>query len=93
MANIKYLIQEAEEIVEEMSTTHFTTEEARTMVFNTIYGTVADLLYYDRKEDEELRIGAIEYLIEKDIITVDEIVGAFREELVKGVNQYKRGGY
>lgn len=51
----------------------------------TICDLVSDFLYYDRKEDEELPVGAIEELIENGDISVDEIVGIFREELIKSI--------
>lgn len=38
-------------------------------------------IYYDRKECESLPIGAIEKAIADKIITVDEIVDRFRNEL------------
>ena len=37
------------------------------------------LLYYDRKEDEDLRVGAIEEAIAAGEITVDEIVAQFKK--------------
>jgi len=56
----------------------------------TILDTVSDLagrfLYYDRKEDEELPVGAIEKAITAGEITEDEIVQHFRETM------RKRGG-
>jgi len=48
---------------------------------NTIDDLVANFLYYDRKEDEELPRGAIEEMIEKKEATVEEIVGYFWSEL------------
>lgn len=39
------------------------------------------LLYYDRKEDEELPRGEIEAAIEAGEITADEIVTRFSDEL------------
>tara|TARA_R110000772_G_scaffold17946_3_gene50122 strand:+ start:217461 stop:217889 length:429 start_codon:yes stop_codon:yes gene_type:complete len=40
----------------------------------------SDLLYYDRKEDEELSVGDIERAIEDGVITLDEIVDKFKNE-------------
>jgi hypothetical protein len=48
---------------------------------------VSGLLYYDRKEDEDLPRGAIEEAIEAGEITVDEIVAIFRKELEEGLAQ------
>lgn len=42
---------------------------------------VANLLYYDRREDEELPRGGIEEAIEAGEITKAEIVAAFEERL------------
>ena len=47
--------------------------------------TVYRLMYEHRKEDEELPRGAIEQAIKDGIITVDEIVNTFKEELIKGL--------
>lgn len=50
----------------------------------TVGDLVSDLLYYGRKEDEDLPLGAIEVAIETGEITIEEIVAKFREDL-KGV--------
>ncbi len=54
-----------------------------------ILGTVKDLvinfLYYDRKEDEDLARGDIEKAIENKDITVDEIVGCFKDSLIENI--------
>ncbi len=42
---------------------------------------MADFLYYDRKEDEDLPVGAIEDAIEAEEITIEEIVKIFEAEL------------
>lgn len=42
---------------------------------------VSNLMYYDRKEDERLPVGAIEAAIEQGEITVDEIVELIRQQL------------
>lgn len=52
-------------------------------VLTAISDLVSDFLYYDRKEDEDLTMGAIEALVEKGELTVDEMVARFREELEK----------
>lgn len=52
----------------------------------TIEKTVEDLagcfLYYDRKGDDDLPIGAIEDAVKRGEITLEEIVGKFRQELI-----------
>jgi hypothetical protein len=47
--------------------------------------TVSRLLYYDRKEDSQLPLGAIEKAITKGEISVDEIVAFMEAELRKGL--------
>lgn len=46
---------------------------------------VSDLLYYDRKEDEDLPRDAIEGLVAEGILSVDEMVDHFRKHLIKGL--------
>jgi hypothetical protein len=50
-------------------------------VLNIVSDLVGKFMYYDRKEDEDLPRGAIEEMIAKGEITVDEIVECFRDEL------------
>jgi hypothetical protein len=47
-------------------------------ILNVVSDLATDLMYYDRKEDDTLPVGSIEKAIEDGIITVDEIVAAFR---------------
>jgi len=42
---------------------------------------VRDLLYYDRKECEDLSVGAIQEAVKNGELTKEDIVEAFREEL------------
>lgn len=64
-------------------------EEMKADVRDAITGTVSDLisdfLYYDRKEDPDLPRGLIEDAVREGLITVDEIVETFREELTQGL--------
>ncbi len=53
------------------------------MITGTVEDLVANFLYYDRKGDEELKVGDIEEAIENNVITIDEIVQHFRSELEK----------
>lgn len=60
------------------------TNEKRTTkqtILATIQDSVADLMYYDRKEDERLPLGAIEEAIANGEITGDEMVAEFRKAL------------
>lgn len=45
--------------------------------------SVADLMYYDRKEDEDLPMGAIEQAVKDGAITAGEIVAAFADSLTE----------
>ena len=46
---------------------------------------VADYLYYDRKEDEDLSRDEIDQLFESGELTVEEVVARFGEQLRKHV--------
>ncbi len=50
-----------------------------------IEGAVANFLYYDRKDDDDLPQGNIERAIKNGVITIDEIVIKFKLELEKGL--------
>lgn len=56
---------------------------------DTILGRARDLaaalLYYDRKEDEDLGEGQIEQAIRAGEVSVEEIVEAFRAALAEGI--------
>lgn len=42
---------------------------------------ISEFLYYDRKEDESLPVGAIEEAIKEGVITIEEILEIFEKEL------------
>jgi len=50
---------------------------------NTISDLVSNFLYYDRKEDEDLPVGAIEKAVKSGEITKEEIISQFTEEIDK----------
>jgi len=54
---------------------------------NYILATVQDLcanfLYYDRKEDDDLSAEDLEDAVKKGIVTIDEMVEEFRNQLEK----------
>jgi hypothetical protein len=56
-------------------------ESLKQLILGTVEDTVADFLYYDRKEDEDLPRGAIEEAVAQGQITIDEIVNQFRQSL------------
>jgi hypothetical protein len=57
----------------------------RERILATVSDAVAHLLYYDRKEDAELPVGAIDDAVRSGEITVDEIVGKFASELKENI--------
>ena len=59
--------------------------ETKKLILDTIDTSITKLLYYDRQEDEDLGVGDIEDAIEKEIITVDEIVSHFKSVLESGL--------
>lgn len=56
----------------------------RRRLFDALAGQVTDLLYYDRKEDDYLPLGAIEDLVARGAVTVEEMVGVFDASLREG---------
>ena len=54
---------------------------SRKAILDAVEDMVSDFLYYNRKEDEDLRMGVIESLIKSGEITVSEIVNFFNENL------------
>jgi len=45
----------------------------------------SSLLYYDRKEDEELGKGEIEEAVASGEVTIDEMADCFKANLVQGL--------
>lgn len=60
---------------------------SRENILKLVNDSVSDLLYYDRKEDEDVKRGDIEKAIQSEIITFDEMVAQFRESLAKGLSE------
>jgi hypothetical protein len=60
-------------------------EPDKSTVMNVISDMVANLLYYNRKGDEDLPVGAIEKMIKDGKLTTDEIVARFKAVLEKGI--------
>ena len=50
-------------------------------ILNTVSDLVGEFLYYGRKEDEDLPIGAIQKAINNGDISVEEIESMFSREL------------
>lgn len=56
-------------------------EELRKSILGTVSDAVSNLMYYNRKEDDDLPVGAIEQAVEDGVITYDEMAAKFRKEL------------
>lgn len=56
-------------------------EEKKELLKNALTDLVSDLLYYDRKEDEELTIEDVENLINTELISKQELISLFDELL------------
>ena len=54
-------------------------------IFHTIIDLVGDFLYYDRKKDEELPLGAIQEAINNKDVTAEQIADLFRETLLSAL--------
>ena len=54
-------------------------------ILMTLRDIVADFLYYDRKEDEELGINSIQTAIKDGIISEEEIIKEFAYSLKEGL--------
>lgn len=55
------------------------------LILGTISDQVTDLLFYDRKEDDDLPMGAIEDAVASGQITIAEMVTEFRRVLHEGL--------
>jgi hypothetical protein len=51
------------------------------IIENTIDDLISNFLYYDRKEDEELPVGAIQKAIKEGKITKEQIIKKFTDIL------------
>lgn len=61
----------------------------RRLIIDAAGDLVSKFLYYDRKEDEDLPVGAIEQAFAMSEIDVEELVTMFRVELYKAAAQGK----
>jgi len=58
----------------------------RDKILDAVDDLVSGLLYYDRKEDEDLPLEAIESAIANGEISTDEIAAFFKAKLIEGLN-------
>jgi len=56
-------------------------EAKRELVYATVEDLVADFLYYDRKQDEELSSDDIYTLLDEGFLTIEDLVAKFHREL------------
>ncbi len=56
-------------------------ETRRDLILTVVADLVANFLYYDRKEDEDLQVGQIEEAVKAGEVTVDEIISIFKQVL------------
>ena len=56
-------------------------------ILSRIEDLISGFLYYDRKEDEEVGLGVIEAMVQRGEITIDEMVGQFRQSLEKRIEE------
>jgi hypothetical protein len=63
----------------------------RALILGTVRDLVGSLLYYDRKADEELGVGDIPSAIRCGEVSSDDMVDAFRSELVARLPKANNG--
>lgn len=61
----------------------------RELIIANVKDLLAGLMYYDRKEDEELGVGEIEAAITNNEITAQEIADVFAQEPFKICNLHQ----
>lgn len=57
----------------------------KVVLFATLEDLVAELLYYDRKEDEDLSVSDVQTLFKSGEVTIDEVTDWFQLQLTKGL--------
>ncbi len=63
----------------------------RATVLAALEDMISGFLYYDRKEDDNLPLGAIEEAITRKKLTMDEMTQRFRDALQESVEIWKYG--
>ena len=59
--------------------------DKKQLILNTVSDLVTDLLYYDRKEDEDLPRGTIETAVSIHEIMIEDMVQQFRNDLIDSI--------
>lgn len=57
----------------------------KTVVLGVMKDTMADFLYYNRKGDQDLKVGEIEEAIANGAVTIEELCDVVRTELYKAI--------
>ena len=70
-------------VIEEYIRETYSAVNENKKVNDLISDLVANFLYYDRKEDEEMPVGKLQDLIKSDKLTVEDITYIFNQELKK----------
>lgn len=60
------------------------------IIYNTVHQLMSNFLYYDRKEDEDLEVGAVEKAIIADPSILEGIVEIVVRSLESSVASYKK---
>lgn len=60
-------------------------DDIKEMILDTVDDGVSNLLYYDRKDDEDLPRGAIDDAVRDGAITIEDMVAKFEKSLRKGL--------
>ena len=60
-------------------------EELKDTILGTVEDLVSNFLYYDRKGDEDLPIGAIEDAVKRGVVSIEDIVAQFGASLIESL--------
>ncbi len=61
------------------------TENYKEAVLGLVGDIVSDLLYYNRKDDEDIPVGYIEEAIKNKYLTIDDMIEEFKTQLYKNI--------
>ena len=62
------------------------------IIFSSVCDLVVDLIYYDRKDDEELPVGAIENAVKSGDVSIDEMTELFKLKLTEALKESTLSG-
>ena len=67
------------------------TKSRRDLIMDAVNTAAINFMVYDRKEDEELRLGQIEGAIDAGEITLDDIMDEFRTQIAEIMEHEPQG--